>query len=147
MEQQIARLDNPHFKGAVAINLDDVIVMNRKTFPTYLIEICKEIIFLHRIAIYFQKDSHFVNQVDGVIAAIQTNGLISHWEKAIFDKKYLTRPEPTNIIRNLNLEQLLGCFKIFLMGLFFSIFVFVLECLSLKFLLIRHVFIWIRKYY
>lgn len=145
MDVQIKRLDDPNFKGAVAINLDDVIIMNKKTFPTHIIEICKEIIFVHRVAIYFQKNSHLVDQIDDVIAALQTNGLIGHWEKNVFDVKYTTNPPPNKEARNLGISHLIGSFRIFLLGLLVAFIVFTLECLSSKIKLMHHILIWFHR--
>lgn len=147
MDKYIKHLDNPRFKGAVAINLDDVIIMNKKTFPKHMIEICKEYIFVNPLGIYFQKNSHLVDEADNVIKAYQTNGMIALWEKNLIDTKFLIRPLPTKKAQILDLNQLMGGFLIFLLGLWISFIVFVMEYVSLKFGLLKKYLTWIHKTY
>lgn len=139
IDQKIKRLEDPHFKGAVAINLVDAIRMNRKTFPNHMIEVCEEIFTVHRVTIYFQKNSHLVAQVDEVIAALQSNGLIEYWERKMFDSKYTTRPMPTKQARNLDFNQLMGGFWIFLLGLIVACIVFLVEYSSSKFKIMKSI--------
>lgn len=112
--------------------LDNVVTWNQKTFPD-MIEVCKDYLFVHRVGIYFQKNSHLTQQINSIIRVFQFNGLIERWENDVYNRKYLVRPPPTKGAKYLDLNQLSGCFIILVCGYLIAFLAFVMEYMSLKF--------------
>lgn len=144
LENYSKLLQNTDFRGTVSTSLDDVIIWNKRTYPYQMTEVCKEYIFVNRLGIYFQKNSHLVDQVNNIIEAFQTNGLVGYWQKNLLDLRYLIRPPPSKIAKKLDIIQFMGAFYVFFMGLLISLIFFVVEYLSLKLKFLRNIFSWLQ---
>lgn len=121
----------------MAFTLDFIIHGNKQTYGNRTIEICKELLFTHQYVVYFRKNSYLVDSANRVIQDLQTNGMMSQWEKESMDPKYLKAPEPTKEPKRLDLSQLLGGLIIFVLGWVAGILFFFLELVSLKIKFVR----------
>ena len=147
LENYSKLLQNTDFRGAVSTSLDDVIIWNKRTYPYQMTEVCKEYIFVNRLGIYFQKNSHLVDQVNNIIAAFQTNGLVGYWQKNLLDLRYLVRPPPSKIAKQLDMIQIMGAFIVFFIGLAIASIAFVMENLSRKLKFMKNLFKWLQGAY
>ena len=139
------KLLDPFFKGAMAFTLDFIIDGNKQTYGNHTIEICRELLFTHQYGIYFRKNSYLVAPANQVIRSLQTNGLMSEWEKQSMDKKYLKAPEAAIGPKKLDLDQLLGGIIVFVLGLIVGVFIFILEIISIKIKFIKKIIHFIMK--
>ena len=78
-----------------------------------------------------------MDSTNQVIQDLQTNGIMSKWEKESINKKYLKAPEPTKEPRRLDLGQLMGGLIMFVVGWAVGILFFILEIISLKVKIVR----------
>ena len=113
--------------------MDLVIVFNRNLYKNHSIQICKEYLLSHQYGIYFRINSYLVHsQVNYMIDNLHSNGMISYWESAIIDKKYLKPPPIPKKPRKLDLTQMSGIFIIFLIGTFSALLLFAVEIITIK---------------
>ena len=138
------KLQNPHFKGAMPTTLDFVLDYNKHHMKNFT-EVLKEYLFVQRYCIYFRKNSYLVHRVNEIIGSLQTNGIISRWERQSIDKRYLNRPSVPKRPKTLNLDQVMGGICIYFIGLGISLLIFLLELVSLKITSLKNMYEWIIK--
>lgn len=138
------KLQNPYFKGAMPTTLDFILDFNKHHRENFT-EVLKEYLFVQSYCIYFRKNSYLVHRVNQIIGVLQTNGIISRWERQSIDHKYINRPPVSKRPKTLNLDQVMGGICIYFIGLGIGFLVFVLEIVSLKIASFRNIYEWIIK--
>ena len=123
----VKRLSDPTFNGAVVINLDKLIHLNRLTFPKSIIEISTDYFTYYQFGIYFKHETLLNIPFNDVIEAVTSNGLISKWTTDSMSEKYLKKLPANKSPRQLQLDQIMGALVLFMVGILGGIIVFALE--------------------
>lgn len=117
---------DPELKVGVIATYDEIVYQNQFNLKNYSHNVCKEQIMMIHVTMFFQKNSYLKEAFDRKIKALKPNGLINHWISQYMDYKYLQVKQVESGPEKLNLQQLLGAFKVWAFGLSVSLlFLFV----------------------
>lgn len=97
-------------------------------------------IFLYPVSILLKNSTYLKPKFDNEIERYLSSGLIKYWigdYKDVVDNLHTREPS------ELTVDELLGGFEICLIFYFFSIFVFLIELLSVKFVFVRRILNWL----
>jgi hypothetical protein len=127
------------FKGVVFNYLTQVLYENQINYRNFTYRICKEKFLINRMVFYFKKDFYLVDDFNRKIRVLNENGLINFWKSKYIDEPHrlILSDGPTP----LKIDHLIGCFEVWTGGIFLCFFVFLIECLSKHFSLLKRLFI------
>lgn len=120
---------NPDFKGALLASKDHLAYRNIQASPDRFFRHTPETIMTYNIVIYMHKQSCLAFQFDQMIINLVCGGLVQNWARKFTDQSFLKRRNVSEAV-GLNMQQLFGAFQLLFAGLFISLFVFILEILS-----------------
>lgn len=130
--QLVDRLQNPDFNGAVLTSDAHLAYRNIEASPDRYFGHAKKKIRNTNVAIYFNKDSCLIHQVNTIIVNLISGGLIDTWASNFIDRSFLKRKSKSNAIQ-LSMDQLSGAFQLLIAGLILSFFVFLVEIIVGRF--------------
>lgn len=91
-------------------------------------KVFKESVFNQYLTFYFRKNHYLIEAVNENIFAIQQAGLIKYWID-VYEKSKASRSAEEIGPKVMSLHDLSGTFKVWVIGLFISACIFVLEVL------------------
>lgn len=117
---------NSELKVGVITTYDEIVYQNQINLNNYSLHVCKEQVMMVHVTMFFQKNSYLKEAIDQKIQALKPNGLINYWISQYMDYKYLQMEQKENGPEKLNLQQLMGAFKVLAFGISVSfLFLFV----------------------
>lgn len=123
------------FKGALVSSNDEIIYLNRLNYPNFTYTVCNEAILTVPVVFYLRHNSYVTEIFDKAIDNLKSAGLIDYWISHYIDGKYLRIKSNDRPHSKLSFQELLGTMQLFVIGMSFSVFTFLLE-LSLQKILI-----------
>lgn len=120
---------NPNFRGGVIASMDEVVYHNRLNIKNFTFRVMKEEVFMAQVAILFQKNSYLKDAFDQKMKLLKSNGLINYWISQYIDYSYSRVKKTNKAPEKLNVQQLVGGFKICFYGLCIATISFILELL------------------
>lgn len=128
-EQTLLRnMSDPNTKFGVVLPLDQVLYLNKMHHDEYFLNYIK--LYTVNYVVYYQKHSYLRHAFDDLLLRIAQSGIYEKVETFFIQKKYGV--EETNVNpapKPLNLDQVMGCFKLLIFGMILSTIVFVIELL------------------
>ncbi|KAL7030658.1 hypothetical protein ACKWTF_006742 [Chironomus riparius] len=121
---------DPNFKGGIIMPLLEVILPNQENYKNFIFRVLKEYLFDVQIVYYYPKNFHLVDVLDEKLELLKSAGIVSMWMDHYVDKKYVNIKTPSTGPRIINVNQLLGSFEVWMIGMIISIVLFVIEVVS-----------------
>lgn len=129
---------NPDSKGGVIELFDQILYYNKLNHNEFFLNFVK--LYTVNYVIYMTKNSYLRRATDDFLLTIASNGLYNKFSDEYIQMKYMKEePDVESEPKPLNLDQLIGCFKILIFGIFLSIIVFAIEVLLPK---MKRLFMW-----
>lgn len=120
---------NSNFKGGVIVSMDEVFHLNKLNIRNFTFRVMREHLMMAQVAILFQKNSFLKEAFDRKMKLLKSNGLINYWISQYIDYSYSNVKTSKRAPEKLNVQQLLGGFKICFFGLCLASVCFILEFL------------------
>ena len=108
----------------------EVILWNQENYKNFVFIVLKEYLFDVQIVYYYPKNFHLVHVLDEKLELLKSAGIVSMWMDYYVDKKYVNIKTPSTGPRIINVNQLLGGFEVWIIGMIISIVLFVIEIVS-----------------
>lgn len=93
----------------------------------YFLNICKEPLMSVNIVFLMKKNFWLQSAIDNVLNQLQSSGLIQHAISQHAEEKYFDMKEFIVDKQKLTIQHFSGIFRIWLIGLLLSFFVFIIE--------------------
>lgn len=133
----ISNLLNPNFKGAYLASKDSVLYSNHHQRNNGTLKVCNEILYNRQFGIYYPKPTFLQKIFDEKLHQFMQHGFIEEWVSRYTETDDAAPPKQPKQIK---LIELLGLYKLLLIGLVLSALVFCLEFSSLKYESIKKLF-------
>jgi len=108
----------------------EVILWNQENYKNFVSKVLKEYLFDVQIVYYYPKNFHLIHVLDEKLELLKSAGIISMWMDHYVDKSYVNIKTPSTGPRIININQLLGSFEVWTIGMIISIVIFLIEMLS-----------------
>lgn len=128
---------DPDFKGALLSSEEHIAYLNQDVFPKAFYHSAQEILFSFNLCIYMHRQSCLVEEINQIILALRSNGILKASAKQFVDRSYLKErvfSEPKVLV----LQQLLGAYELLIIGLALSFSAFLLEIISSHFFFLKN---------
>lgn len=109
--------------------MDEVVYHNRLNVKNFTLRVMKEEVSMGPVAILFQKNSYLKDAFNQKMKLLKSNGIINYWISKYIDSSYSRAKQSRKTPEKLNVQQLLGGFKICFYGLCIATVSFILELL------------------
>lgn len=120
------------FKGAYGLTMSHILHFNQKSSRNSHIKVCKDTVMITQLVIYASKDFFLTEAINDRIEMFKSSGLIEYWQHLDLEKNII-RDENKDRPKQLTLDQLMGCFEIWMVGCVGSFVVFCFELVSDKY--------------
>ena len=118
---------DPNFKGAISSPLFEIVYLNKLNFKTFAFKTLREPLNNNFAVFYFQKNFYLLNAINEKIGILKAAGLVDYWISKDINPSFL-HIKPENLgPQKLNLRHLLGCFEVWILGIFLGLIAFFLE--------------------
>lgn len=131
-------MDKPEFKYIYLRTKASIAYFNR--IHSKSVTISDYSLFMFSIAIFTRKHSYLTHTIDNEILKYLANGIFDYWASKFVDTKYLIPQQIGKGPQKLTMNELSGGYQIFMLFLILSLFVFLLELLSTKIVLLKRFF-------
>lgn len=108
----------------------EVILWNQQNYKNFVSKVLKEYLFDVQIVYYYPKNFHLIHVLDEKLELMKSAGIVSMWMNHYVDKSYVNIKTPSTGPRIININQLLGSFEVWTIGMIISIVIFLIEMLS-----------------
>lgn len=115
------------FKGAVSSPLFEIVYMNKMNFKSFAFKTLKEPLNNNFAVFYFQRNFYLLNAFNEKIGILKAAGLVDYWISKDIDPSFLHIKQEKLGPQTLNIEQLLGCFELWFLGVFLGLIAFSFE--------------------
>jgi hypothetical protein len=120
----------PNFRGAV-FNYESQILYISQNYKNASYTMSNERFLTTPFVIYFRKNHFLIDEVNTYIELMHANGFIKHTALNYFVRNKFQRTSHVET-RPLEMHQILGIFKIYVVCLVITFVVFIIELLSVK---------------
>lgn len=108
----------------------EVILQNQENYKNFIFIVLKEYLFDVQIVYYYPKNFHLIHVLDEKLELLKSAGIVSMWMNHYVDKSYVNIKTPSTGPRIINVNQLLGSFEVWMIGMLLAFSIFVIEMLS-----------------
>lgn len=134
VEEKKMETMNPYSRSAVTTSIEQVLYYNKMNYRNMnTFTVCKEQLFTFQYGIYFRKNSYLAEIFSDKISIFKESGLIDFWASDYISSKYLNIKLPSELPRQLNIEQLMGGFDVLVIGFIIGVLILLLELASTYF--------------
>lgn len=116
-----------NFKGAVSSPLFEIVHLNKLNFKSFAFRTLREPLNNNFAVFYFQKNFYLLDAINEKISILKAAGLVDYWIKKDIDPTFLHVKQENLGPQKLNIEHLLGCFELLLVGIILGLVAFSLE--------------------
>lgn len=132
-------MTQPIYDRATLSSEDHLLYQNKFNFKPRVTNLAKEVLFSLNLCIYFNQKSSIIEEVNKLLLRFIDHGFIKKWVSNYVNSEYLTDPEKKGPIA-MNFSHLAGEFQILIFGYALSIFVFLLEKISVRVRWLQRIF-------
>lgn len=134
------KMTDHSFKGGLTSSLEQIVYFNMINHKKFILEICPEQLYTFQYSLYFQKHSPFLHYFDLELLDYQANGLINNIVSKYVQFSFMKQEKGQKAPKALEINQLMGIFRILFFGLTFAAVIAGLECLSNSILSLKKMF-------
>lgn len=104
-----------------------VIHSNMKNKNKFVHRVCKKNIWSNSLVVYYARGFYLTEEIDKTISIFQSSGILSYFVNRYVDSRYWNAKSIDKGLQRLSFQHLEGAFKLWIIVLFISSIIFVLE--------------------
>lgn len=118
---------NPKSKTAVTSSIEQILYYNKLNYKNMILTVCKEFLFTFEYGIYLRKNSFLEAPFNEKIRNLKSSGLIDFWASDYIRQEYMNIKIRDDSPKKLNIDQLMGGFEVWFIGIATGFVIFALE--------------------
>lgn len=122
------------FKAAYARSFTRALFHNQIAPKNKRYKICSDVFVTVPVVIQTKKDFYLLEKINEKIEDLKAAGLMDYWNFKDIDRKLRNTENEGSEPKILNIDQFLGGFQVFVIGVVLSLVAFIVENLYLKFI-------------
>lgn len=123
---------NPKSKTAVTSSIEQILYFNKLNYKNMTLTVCKEFLFTFQYGIYLRKNSFLEAPFNQKIRNLKSSGLIDFWASDYIRQEYMNIKIHDDSPKKLNIDQLMGGFEVWFIGVATGFMFFALEIVAVS---------------
>lgn len=123
---------NPKSKTGVTSSIEQILYFNKLNYKNMTLTVCKEFLFTFQYGIYLRKNSFLEEPFNHKIRSLKSSGLIDYWASDFISQEFMNIRIHDNSPKKLNIDQLMGGFEVWFIGITTGFIIFTLEAAAVN---------------